>query len=211
MGTSTFRGSLTNAITIQKSAGTGSLRANLQSVQIGLAGTANSGSLEGSGISFASQGGGAATNSWLTVQNSQIHQYNNYGINIQAGTGVVASGNLNATISGNTIANPGNNAAVSNPFQGIHLNSGVTPGDSFQTCADILNNSASNSGRNGGNDLRVRARQSTTVRLPGYAGTTTDTAAVASYLLARNTAVTASASAPDPGSGGYVGGATCSQ
>ena len=49
------------------------------------------------------------------------------------------------------------------------------------------------------------------MRLPGYGGSTTDTAAVASYLLGRNTAVTASASAPDATSGGYVGGATCAQ
>ena len=41
----------------------------------------------------------------------------------------------------------------------------------------------------GGNDFRVRQRNSSTVRLPGYGGSTTDTAAVISYIQGRNIAV----------------------
>jgi hypothetical protein len=211
-GTNTFRDSHTHALTLQKSAGAGSMNATVTGAQIGLAGTANSGSLEGSGIAFHVQSNGVnPVNATATISNNQIRQYNNYGIDMQAGTGVGGSGNVNLTVTGNTIANPGTNGAIGNIFQGIHLNSGVVASDSYLTCALISGNTASNSGRNGGHDLRVRARQSTTVRLPGYAGGATDTTAVANYLLAQNTAVTASASTPDPGSGGYVGGAACAQ
>ena len=205
--TNKFQGAVTNAVTIVKSAGSGSLHAVLDGIHVGLAGTANSGATEGSGVEFNS-GGDAGTSApsntaTLVLKNSDIRQYNNYGVDLQAGRGNAAAGHFNTTIFNNTFANPGNNSNVGNIFQGIHVNSGVNSSDSFQTCADIKQNTATNSGRNGGNDIRVRARQLTTVHLPGYTGSTTDTAAVAAYLLGRNTASTASASAPDAGSGGY--------
>jgi hypothetical protein len=216
----TFRDSHTNALTIQKSGGTGSLGAVVDSATIGVQATANSGSLEGSGITFRTQGGGASTNATITVSNTQIYQYNNYGIDLQAGTGVAASGNFTTVITGNTINTPGNNAAahpVGLNFHGIHLNSGVTPGDTFQTCAHISGNSAANSYINSGSDIRVRARQSTVVKLPGYGGGSggTDTASVDTFLTGQNTVaaggppggVTAAVDAP---STGFFGGAACS-
>ena len=68
----------------------------------------------------------------------------------------------------------------------------------------------SGSGANGGTDFRIRQRMSTTVRLPGYGGAATDTAAVVSFIQGRNTgAETGSATAQSPPGGGFVGGAAC--
>jgi hypothetical protein len=67
----------------------------------------------------------------------------------------------------------------------------------------------SNSGSSG-EDIRLRQRQTTTVRLPGYGGANNDNAAVATYLLGRNTAVSAiAANTVVSGGGGFVGGAAC--
>jgi hypothetical protein len=131
------------------------------------------------------------------------------------------SGNFDATITGNTIANPGNNpAAAAIAKNGVHLNGGTVPGDTYQVCMDIggagaLENSivgsgAPNDGGAGGEDFRLRQRQSTTVRLPGYGGGTTDAAAVISFVQGRNAGTpTGSVSFNAPPGGGYVGGAAC--
>jgi uncharacterized repeat protein (TIGR01451 family) len=201
-----FRDAKGTAVVVSKSIGTGSIDGTFINNTIGVAAIANSGSLEGSGLSITQQGGGTLT---MAVTNNQIRQYNNLGINLQAGSGVVQSGGMNLSVSGNTVANPGNNPAVSLAFQGLLLNSGVTPGDSFQVCLDIGANTITNSGRNGGTDFRLRQRQSTTVRLPGYAGASTDTTAVVSFVQGKLVApATGSAAVQAPG-GGFVGGAAC--
>ncbi len=70
-------------------------------------------------------------------------------------------------------------------------------------------NSLVGSGANGGTDFRVRQRFSSTVRLPGYAGAATDTAAVVTFIQGRNTgAETGSATVQAPGPG-FLGGAAC--
>ena len=70
-------------------------------------------------------------------------------------------------------------------------------------------NSIAGSGANGGTDFRVRQRFGTTVRLPGYGGGATDTAAVVAFIQGRNTgAETGSATVQAPGAG-FVGGAAC--
>lgn len=60
-----------------------------------------------------------------------------------------------------------------------------------------------------GGDIRVRQRNDGTVRLPGYAGGATDTAAVISYLNGRNVEVSSSTATAD--SSGFSGGAACTQ
>ena len=222
-GANTFRDGLTNAITLVKSFGVGDMDARVTGITVGVAGVPNSGSAEGSGIAFNHNGGDANSDVRLTVTNNTIREYNNYGIALQAGAGIATGGHLDAVVTGNTISNPGTNASVSNIFQGLSLNNGVTPanvngdtvnGDSFQTCLDLGSNSASNSGRNGGHDIRVRQRMNTSVRLPGYTGGTGDTAAVAAYLLGRNTAITASAvreTSNVPSGAGFLQGGSCAQ
>jgi hypothetical protein len=188
---------------------------------IGVAGTANSGSLAGSGINLNRAGGSSAGSTSVAITNNTIRQYNNFGIILQSGSGGLASdaGSVHATVTGNTISNPGSNASIISVFQGIQLSSGTTPGQSFQWCANIKANSIIGSGRNGGTDFRLRQRQSTTVRLPGYGGTAFDTTAVTNFIASQNDANPNSAGAEPPtptgaavtdAGGGFVGGAACS-
>jgi hypothetical protein len=207
-----FRDAVGNAVTIAKSLGPGNVVLDSTSLlnvifknnTVGVAAVANSGSKEGSGISVAHFGGGTLN---LDLIGNQIRQYNNFGISLQAGGGITQSGTYVAEVTGNTLSNPGNNAAVSSIFQGFAFNSGVTPGDSFVTYLTLGGDGAQennflNSGRNGGVDMRIRARQNTDVHLTAndatgavpaapnatyhYTGGTTDTSAVATFLAQHN-------------------------
>ncbi|HKZ83161.1 MAG TPA: hypothetical protein VJ793_05840 [Anaerolineae bacterium] len=65
---------------------------------------------------------------------------------------------------------------------------------------------------NGGVDLRMRQRQITTVRLPGYGGANNDNTAVQNFLTGPNgNAVTTilASNTVATGGGGYIGGAAC--
>ncbi|MGH8612072.1 MAG: hypothetical protein ACREYF_08530 [Gammaproteobacteria bacterium] len=162
-----------------------------------VAAVSDSGSKAGSGIKIQNAGMGAVT---VAVTNNQIRQYNNFGIEFLTGGGATAqSGALNATVTGNTVSNPGTGGL---PMNGVHLNGGTVPGDTYQICTDIgsaggLANALVGSGFNGGTDFSLRQRQSATVRLPGYAGANT---AVVSFVQGRNTV---------PTGGGFIGGAAC--
>jgi hypothetical protein len=57
--------------------------------------------------------------------------------------------------------------------------------------------------------MRVRQRNDGTVRLPGYTGSPTDTAAVAAYLNGRNSEVSPSTATVNIT--GFAGGAACTQ
>ena len=62
----------------------------------------------------------------------------------------------------------------------------------------------------GYNDFRLRQRNSSTVRLPGYAGANTDTAAVVTFIQGRNTpTASGSATVAVPPGGGFTGGISC--
>jgi hypothetical protein len=207
-----FRDSHTAALTINKSrddtAGAGSLSATVNNNDIGVVADANSGSLQGSGIAATHFG---ESNYNLTLTNNRIHQYNTFGMNLVTGGGIAESGNFNLNISGNTISTPGNNASIT-LLQGIGVNSGVAAGDSFQTCVNFGANSITGSSDAADKDFRLRARQNTTIRLPGYAGAATspgaDTAVPAFVTSkvgggAQGTALTADA-------GQFIGtGTTC--
>jgi hypothetical protein len=76
-----------------------------------------------------------------------------------------------------------------------------------------LANSITGAGTNGADptatDYRARQRFATTVRLPGYGGGATDTAAVVNFIKGNNGGTpTGSATTQSPG-GGFVGGAAC--
>jgi hypothetical protein len=58
-------------------------------------------------------------------------------------------------------------------------------------------------------DIRVRQRNSGTVRLPAYGGSATDTVAVVNYLSGRNTLVSAPTATFE--STGFAGGGACTQ
>src|SRR5207248_1884434 len=84
--------------------------------------------------------------------------------------------------------------------------------------AGVLANSFAGAGANGSTDFRVRQRMATTVRLSGYGGTNTDTAAVVAFIQGRNSgsetgnATVNTSTSPETGApfgGGFIGGAAC--
>ncbi|HEU0316300.1 MAG TPA: hypothetical protein VFR49_03155, partial [Solirubrobacteraceae bacterium] len=188
-------------------------------------GVANSGSAEGDALKLQTLGQGSTT--W-TVTNNTIRGYNDFGVELLAGGSASAQGGaVNATITGNTIDQPGSTAGtLSLPKNGVHLNIGTVPGDTYQACAVIggpggLANSLASAGKpgddglgnlSGGEDVRLRQRQSTTIRLPGYGGAPTDGAAVQAFVAANNPSggPTVATSINSPPGGGFTGaGTTC--
>ncbi len=217
----TFRDAVGHAVLVVKSTDPGTLRLTFDGNAIGVAGTPNSGSSEGSALRVQNAGLGTVTS---LITNNRIFQYNNHGIEMITGGGASAmSGALNATITANTISNPGTTAAAAAIAKnGVHLNAGTVPGDTYAVCTNIggagaLANALSNAGAPndmmlGGEDIRLRQRQSTTVTLPGYAGSNTDTIAVNTYLVGRNGAdgtPSATSSFSSPPGGGYLTGSSC--
>jgi hypothetical protein len=204
----TFRGALGAALSVSKGAGAGSFSGSITGNVIGQAGVANSGSAQGSGINVAHLGGGTST---VAVTGNQVRQYNNFGINVSAGTASAGgNGTLNATVTGNTVTEPGTAAF---PMNGINVNVGNSSGDAHAVCASITGNAAAGSGAFGGTDIRIRQRFLTTTRLPGYAGGNADNAAVAAFLEANNAGspTVQAQNSVATGGGGFVGGGACPQ
>ncbi len=204
-----FRDADGHAILIVKSTGSGSYTGTFDSNPIGVAGVSDSGSRAGSGLKLKNAGLGTVT---TAITNNSIHQYNNFGIELETGGGATAlAGALNTTITGNTVANPGTSGL---PMNGIHLNAGTVPGDTYQVCTKIGSGGANNitgSGANIGTDFRLRQRQATTVRLPGYGGANNDNTAVVTFVQGNNGGTpTGLASNTVPTGGGFIGtGTTC--
>ena len=204
-----FRDAAGTALVVRKGSGTGSFAGTIASNTIGLAGTLNSGSTQGSGIDVSTVGGGVHTSA---ITGNQIRQYNNAGILLTAGNAASGGqGALNATVTGNTIANPGTLGTL--PINGVHLNSGTNTGDQHQVCVALSGNALTGSGAVGGPDVRLRQRMLTTVRLPGYAGANNDNLAVQAFTQANNgvTPTVQAANTVSTGGGGFVGGAACPQ
>jgi hypothetical protein len=175
---------------------------------IGSAGAVDSGSESSNTITVTSNGAGVST---VAVTGNQVFQYSNaYGIFVTTKEG---SSTLNATITGNTIANPGTFA-----INGIHFQAGATASDNGLLCAVVTGNNATGAGHPAvpDADIRLRQRFSTTIRLPGYAGASSDTTAVNSFVSGNNDPAGAT---PAPlvtsvhnvggGGSGFVGGAVC--
>jgi len=181
----------------------------IESNVVGVAALPNSGSTSASGIAVVNSGGGTVT---ALVNNNQIRQYNNHGILLQSGQTLGNPTAFSVTVTNNSIANPGN---INTDFNGIHLNNGTVPGENHTSCVDIRTNSIAGSGSGvtppNNADYRLRQRQSTTVRLPGYGGANNNDAAVVAFVSGNQTTVTTGASSNTVGSGGggFTGGAAC--
>ncbi|WP_407539208.1 hypothetical protein Q0M94_13670 [Deinococcus radiomollis] len=175
----------------------------------------NSGSAVGTGI-FAGHTGANTTT--LKISNNTLRQINGsqaiwalIGDDQVGGAG--SSGSMNATITGNTIAEEG--TAVNSQRTGIVVQSGRASGnpagsfpDTDTMCADLSANSIA------GFNTRIRPNQrfNTKMSLPGYTGASGATAAVNTYLTNRNPGTVNRAAATTSGGGGYFnGGAACSQ
>ena len=220
----TFRNAVGAAVLVYKAAGASTLSGTFDGNTIGVLNDANSGSKEGSALKLQNVGQGTLT--WA-VTNNQIRGYNNHGIEVQGGGGATAtSGNINTTITGNTIAQPGDNPDVEGiPKNGIHFNIGVQTGDTFAACAVLggagaLANTISSSGKEGVgvpnsyNDFRLRQRQLTSFRLPGYTDANNDNAKVVNFVVGRNsvggTPIGQATNTVASGGGGFTGsGTTC--
>jgi hypothetical protein len=213
-----FRDARSHAIQITKSEGGGRLSGTVAANTIGVSGVANSGSLEGNGISI-DHGGGAGELS-LSVTGNQIRQFNNNGIGVVGGIGNPnGTGRISLAVSGNTVAERGTNPNFANgPFQGMRFDIGVDPTDAFQTCLDIGPNAvAGTAGATNQRDVRVLQNFNTTIRLIGpngpYSGAADDIAGVGTWLQnAVGGGATASAYADkaNVGSGGgFLAGTSC--
>jgi hypothetical protein len=205
----TFRDATGTAVQVAGGGVGSSVRGTLNNNTIGVQGTANSGSTGGGGMTLRSDGGGTFI---AAVTNNRIYQYNNHAILLQGGDQLGNALNYQVTVTGNTVSNPG---TINTDFNGIQLNNGIVSTDNFSSCVDIKTNTLTNSGKGAvspnNNDLRLRQRQSTTVRLPGYAGANNDNTAVQNFLTGQNTLATVNATNTVPTGGGYVGGASCTQ
>jgi len=218
----TFRDAVGPGVLIVKTTGPSTQTGTFSGNTVGVSGVANSGSKEGSALKLQTAGQGALN--WA-VTNNQIYGYNN-GIEVLAGGGAtLQSGTVNTTITGNTVAQPGTTpGTLSIPKNGIHFNIGTVPGDTYQACAVIggagaLANAISTSGKDGvpatvGDvDFRLRQRQATTIRLPGYVGANNDNTAVQNFVAANNSiggVPVGLASNTIPTGGGFTGiGTTC--
>jgi VCBS repeat-containing protein len=209
-----FRDAVGHAVLIVKDAGTGTMTGIFDSNTIGVIGVANSGSLEGAGLRLNHAGGGGTVD--VDITNNQIREYNNEGIVLQAGAGITTGGTFVIEVAGNTVSNPGTNPAIGTIFQGFLLNNGVAAGDSFVTYLTLggdagQENIFTGSGRNGGVDYRIRARQNTDVHVTAndatghvpaapnatyhYTGGLTDGAALATFLAQHNSGSQAHATA----------------
>jgi hypothetical protein len=189
----------------------------IENNSIGVAGVANSGSNSSSGLAFVIAGGGTHT---TLINNNQVRQYNNHGILLQVGQGSGNPTNVSMTVTNNLVEQPG---TINTNFNGIHLNHGVVASDNFTSCVDIRNNNVTGAGAGtispNNVDIRLRQRQSTTVRLPGYGGANNDNTAVQNFIAGNNdpngasppAAPSVNAANTVPTGGGYIGGAACTQ
>ncbi|HEX8723304.1 MAG TPA: hypothetical protein VF736_21985 [Pyrinomonadaceae bacterium] len=220
----TFRGAVGDALLVEFQNGHGTSTGKIRNNTFGVSGVAGSASVDASAVEIRTVGRAAQT---VLIDSNQIFEYGGNGVLVQAGnisaggtTGTV--GDINATVTNNTVSTANDAGSTQN---GIHANLGTNASPSPDTtfmCVNIQNNNAPNSsddlsivtpGTLNGNDYLVRQRQATTMRLPGYGGSTTDTAAVETYIKGRNVngASSTVAVATPSGGGGYVGGAACVQ
>jgi hypothetical protein len=124
---------------------------------------------------------------------------------------------INLTITGNTIADPGQFA-----LSGMYIQAGSTsgpPADSGKICAAISGNSMTGSAPSAASgglaDFFLWQKISTTIELPGYTGADNNDNAVVSFVVGNNTPMGGSAPsgmAQDNVAGGghgFVGGTSC--
>lgn len=190
------------AININEGQGGGTWQGQVSNNFIGNGSVANSGASQSSGIRVENH----STSGTLTaiISNNTVKQWNNGpAINTQAGDAGNASntGVLNVTVTGNTSTNPGASSQ-----HGFVANIGAGSGSGTAAdvaCVDPHTNTLDGNTGNGGAGVRVRQRESSTVKIPGYTGTQYDSTAVATYLQSLNSGsvgtATASTSSAGPG------------
>jgi Bacterial Ig domain/Calx-beta domain len=200
------------AINVNQGAGGGTWQGQISNNFIGNAAVANSGSTQSSGIRVENHSPTGTLKA--IVSNNTIAQWNGgAAINFQVGDAGNVNAALDLTVTNNNVNNPGVNTV-----HGVQGNFGAASTGTNAVCFDFKTNTVSLGATppNGGSDLRLRQRNGSTVRLPGYAGANTDTTAVQTFEIGQNTltaataATKASVSVAVPPGGGFVGGSACS-
>jgi uncharacterized repeat protein (TIGR01451 family) len=204
------------ALNINEGQGAGVWQGQVNNNFVGNAAVANSGASQSSCIRVENHStSGTLT---ATVDGNTLRQWNNgAAINTQAGDAGNATntGTLNIKITNNNIANPGAGSQ-----HGIVLNIGAGDGDGTaanQACADIKTNTLNLGATppNGGFSFRLRQREASTVRLPGYTGPANNGGGqVDAFIAGQNSGTpnSTSVSVSFPTGGGYIntpGGAAC--
>ena len=193
--------SAVNFFTSNLTTNAASMIGKFRSNTIGTAGVTNSGSVAGNGFQVSATGAGAVT---MNITGNAIRNWGgNFGMDIAAGDG---SPTMNFTATGNTLNL--NVPNVSNNLHGVHFNMGTTVAGAVTACVDVggagaLVNTVTNAAPAGGSEIRVRQRNSSTVRLPGFS-----TGTAATYLFGRNTASNAGVVTT---AGTFSGGGACTQ
>jgi hypothetical protein len=212
----TINGAISNAI--MANLGTSSAAAlfegQIRNNVIGTSGSALSCSTQANGINVEAHGNGNHT---VSVTGNTIRRCFDRGINVLANDG---NGALNLTATSNTVTEMSDtNGVTGTPREAFLLQAGSTSTnifgqvDSHAVCLSLSGPSGSLIGgafKTG--DIRVRQRFRTSVRMPGYAGSAFDTAAVISFLQGNNPGSTATATSNDDAAvttDGYFGGAAC--
>jgi hypothetical protein len=183
---------------------------------VGTSGVANSGSSGNDpALDVESNGGGDLT---IKVDNNNLYQWgsNGAGFLLQAGATGGNATTFNATVTNNTIAEPGT-FAVANTAQGFQLNNGTQSGENFTTCLGFSGNGFDTSGTGAGGDGRFRQRFDTKVQMPGYTGPADGTSSaptVAAFIQGLNptgppTITSVSSTAVGGGFFNTPGGAAC--
>ncbi|HEX4955044.1 MAG TPA: Ig-like domain-containing protein [Thermoanaerobaculia bacterium] len=206
-----INGAILSAITanLGTSAAGSNMRGTISGNTIGTAATFQSGSTQASGITVEAHGNGTHT---MSVTNNTIRQTFDRGINVLANDG---GGTLNMTVTGNNSSH----SDGTNSREGFFLNNGSADPNIFGVpdahfvClslggAGVLRNTLTH-GPGAPDDFRLRQRFNSTIRLPGYGGAATDTAAVVTFVNGNNISTTGSATVNSPPGGGFVGGAAC--
>ncbi len=153
---------------------------------IGSSGVGGSGASNGNGIGIRATGGATVRTS---IANNQIRQYSNTsGIRLQQSD---LGGSLDATITGNTLAEPNGANALYGLYATVGSGSGT---DNGTLCLDLRTNTMIGSGQSalGGFDINLRRRDQTTVRLPSYVGMAGDAAQLSQFLRDNNGGASAS-------------------
>ena len=135
----TFRDAIGIALLVGKGNGKGSFTGSIINNRVGVTGVADSGSAQAAGIKITSNGTGTHT---VMIANNDVRQTNEEGIYLQANDSqLVANGGgqgvMNATVFGNTVAEPG---AFS--FAGLNVDVGALGSDNNRV--NIVVGSATN-------------------------------------------------------------------
>jgi hypothetical protein len=161
--------------------GTGLVQGKIRNNTIGTGGVAFSGSAQASCILAETNGGGTGTHT-VSITDNVLRRCYDTGIDLVGSRD--GSNHLNATITGNNVAEIQDGGAGNSRF-GLRLETGSSLATETGTvCFDASGNTLN---ATFDHEIRLRQRSGAAVRMPGYAGGPADDGAVQTYLAGRNT------------------------